>query len=226
VGGVGARAVIGVVVVAALAGLGIGLLVQGGGDDAESPERDDEATEPAEEGDGTGEFDAESGDELPVTLSAGDALRVVADGDDVALLLVASDEVRTDGFEDLEPRDQGLGFLATDRSGDDVEGLQFVAPTAGTYTVVIDGDDSAAVDVTVETESGDDDGLDPDEIEYLDYLAHYGEHVDFFCDEDFYGGDPEDVTNYGPTICDEDALAGTLAGELNGDFTNDFEVAA
>ena len=91
---------------------------------------------------------------------------------------------------------------------------------------MIDGDDGASVDVDIETESGDDDGLDPDDIEYLDDLAHYGEHVDFFCDGAFFGGDPEDVTNCGPTVCDQDALAGTLAGELNGDFTNDFEVAA
>jgi len=30
------------------------------------------------------------------------------------------------------------------------------------------------------------------------------------------------VTNYGPTLCDPDTLEGVLAGELNGDFTNDF----
>jgi hypothetical protein len=239
--GVGARAVIGVIAVAALVGLGAGLLLRGGGDDdGGSDEPSDTAAEAAaDDEDGTGEFDVEAGDELPVSLEAGDALRVVASGADVGLLVAASEEAQTEGFEDLEPRDQtlfggeeldvGLVFLATDRSGDDVEGLQFVAPTAGTYTVVVTGDgfgsdQGDAIEVTIEVEPGDDDGLDPDSIEYLDYLAHYGEHVEFFCDEDFFDGDPEDVTNYGPTVCDADALAGVLSGELNGDFTNDFEV--
>ena len=154
--GVGARAVVGVVVVAALVGLGIGLLLQGGGDDGESTSSSDASTEPAEEeSEGTGEFEAESGDELPVELAAGDALRVVVEGGDVQLYLAASEDAQTDGFEDLEPRNQvalggdldvGLVFLATDRSSDDVEGLQFVAPTAGTYTVLLIGPGSFGSD--------------------------------------------------------------------------------
>ena len=240
--GVGARAVVGVVVVAALVGLGAGLLLRGGDDDDGGSEASDDAsTEPSAssgdaEDDGTGTFSGELSDEepgatFPVRLEAGDALRAVVDGSDTLLLLGASDEAVTDGFEDLEPRDPAFGadldagrvFLSTDRSSDDVEGLQFVAPTSGTWTIVVAGDDGG-FDITVEVEPGDDDGLDPESIEYLDYLAHYGEHVEFFCDEDFYGGDPEDVTNYGPTICDPDELAGTLSGEFNGDFTNDFGV--
>jgi hypothetical protein len=129
-----------------------------------------------------------------------------------------------DATRDAVPglEDAGVVFAGTDRSSDEVEGLQLVAPTSGTYTVIVHGEDEGEFDVTLEVEGGDDEDLDPEDIEYLDYLAHYGEHVDFFCDEGFFGGDPEDVTNYGPTVCDEDTLDGVLAGELNGDFTNDF----
>jgi hypothetical protein len=124
-----------------------------------------------------------------------------------------------------EVADAGPLFLGTDRAaGEDPEGLQLVAPAAGTYTVVIAGYNHSEGDyeVSLEVEPADDAALDGDEIDYLDYLATYGEHVDFFCDEDFFGGDPEDVTSYGPTICDPDELAGVLSGEFNGDFTNDF----
>jgi hypothetical protein len=241
--GVGARAVLGVVLVAALVGLGAGLLLRGGDDggpdDASSPGSPSSPAEDEADGaDGTGEFEVDVPDdgsaaELPVRLEAGDALRVVVEGLDSALLLAADDEARTDGFDSLEPRSQTLGvelgdgliFLATDRSGDDVEGLQFVAPSAGTYTVLVTGSGGEA-DVTIEVEEGDDADLGEDEIDYLDYLAHYGEHVDFFCDADFFGGDPEDTTNYGPTVCDEESLEGVLAGELNGDFTNDFDAGS
>ena len=247
---VGVRAVVGVLVVAVLGGLGLGLLLRddgdGGGDpdggggavDAEgaSADGDGDAT------DGTGEFDVDldegSAAELPVVLEAGDALRVVVRGADTALSLTAGEDARTDAFESLEPRDQsdlglggdaeGLLFLATDRSREDVEGLQFVAPSAGTYTLGIVGDDEEA-DAVVEVEPGDDESVEvlgDDEIDHLRYLALYGDHVAFFCDGGFFGGDPFDVTNYGPTVCDEEVLAGVVDGEFNGDFTNDFEAGS
>jgi hypothetical protein len=185
-------------------------------------------------------------------LEAGDALRVSVQGLDSALFVAVAEDDVTDGFDDVlgptqdvredraerqaevlagevgdDPEEavpelsDHLVFVSTDRSGDDVEGIQVVAPADGSYLVVVTGDEGA-FELTSGIETGDADGLDPDGIDYLDYLAHYGEHVDHFCDEDFYGGDPRDVTNYGPTICDEDELAGTLSGQFSGDFTNDF----
>ncbi len=126
---------------------------------------------------------------------------------------------RVEGYDDA-----GYVFLGTDRVGaDEPEGLQFVAPVEGRYALVVSGYGGAQgeFDATVEVVGQDDTGVD-DEIDYLDYLALYAEHLDAFCDEDFYGGDPDDVTNYGPTLCDPDTLQGVLAGEFNGDFTNDF----
>jgi hypothetical protein len=237
--------VVGVVVVAVLVGVGAGLLLRGGDDDeggSAEPPSGDASTEPSDDDepdDGTGELDGELTEDepaatFPVRLEAGDALRVVVEGMDTALALGASEEALTDGFEDLQPREQelaedvdaGVIFLSTDRSGDDVEGLQFVAPTAGTWTVVVRSFFSSGgeFDITIEVEPGGDEDLDPESIDYVDYLAHYGEHVDFFCDEDFFGGDPEDVTNYGPTVCDPETLNGVLAGQFSGDFTNDFGV--
>lgn len=126
---------------------------------------------------------------------------------------------RVEGYDDA-----GYVFLGTDRVGaDEPEGLQFVAPVGGRYALVVSGYGGAQgeFEATVEVVGHDDTGAD-DEIDYLDYLALYAEHLDAFCDEDFYGGDPDDVTNYGPTLCDPDTLQGVLAGEFNGDFTNDF----
>jgi hypothetical protein len=119
------------------------------------------------------------------------------------------------GFDDTD-----APFLGTNR-GSEIEGLQFVAPTTGTYVVIV-ADDHGAFDLTLEVEDGDDEDLDPDDIRYLDYLAHYGEHVEFFCDEAFFGGDTTDVTNYGPTVCEPDSLERVLSGQISGDFTNDF----
>jgi hypothetical protein len=94
----------------------------------------------------------------------------------------------------------------------------------GRYSLVVSGYGGSEGDyeATMEVVGNDYTGLEDDDIDYLDYLALYAEHLDAFCDEDFYGGDAEDVTNYGPTLCDPDELAGTLSGEFNGDFTNDF----
>jgi len=105
----------------------------------------------------------------------------------------------------------------------DPDGIMFVAPADGTYTLLIATDDSSGeeFEVTIDVEDGSDDGLDEDAIDYLEYLGHYGEHVEFFCDEEFWGGDPVEVTNYGPSVCDPDALAGVMSGQ-SGDFTNDF----
>lgn len=126
---------------------------------------------------------------------------------------------RVEGYDDA-----GHLFLGTDRAGSgEPEGLQFVAPTDGRYALVISGYGGSEGDYEATMEVvGNDTGLDDDEIDYLGYLALYAEHLDAFCDEDFYGADAEDATNYGPTLCDPDELAGTLSGEFNGDFTNDF----
>jgi len=127
---------------------------------------------------------------------------------------------RVEGYDDA-----GYAFLGTDRSGSgEPEGLQFVAPVDGQYALVVSGYTGSEGDyeATVEVVGNDDTGLDDDEIDYLDYLALYAEHLDAFCDDDFYAGDPDDATNYGPTLCDPDELEGTLSGEFNGDFTNDF----
>ena len=127
---------------------------------------------------------------------------------------------RVEGYEDA-----GYVFLGSDRTGsDEPEGLQFVAPVDGRYSLVVSGSGGSegSYEATMEVVGNNDTGLDEDEIDYLDYLALYAEHVDAFCDEDFYGEDAEDVTNYGPTLCDPDELEGTLSGEFNGDFTNDF----
>jgi hypothetical protein len=243
--GVGARAVVGVVAVAVLVGVGAGLLLRGGGDgDDEGGSAEpasDTSTEPDDEDEdaGTGTFEGELTEGEPVAvfrvrLDAGEALRAVVEGLDSVIGLGADDDARTEGFESLQPRvyddddsvDAERVFLGTDRSSDDVEGVQFVAPSSGTWTILVTSiaTSEGTFDLTVETDPGDDDGLDTDTIEYHDYLAHYGEHVDFFCDEDFFGGDPEDVTNYGPTVCDAETLNGVLAGQLSGDFTNDFGV--
>ncbi len=127
---------------------------------------------------------------------------------------------RVEGYADA-----GHVFLGSDRTGsDEPEGLQFVAPADGRYSLVVSGygGSQGTYEATMEVVGNDDAGLDGDEIEYLDYLALYAEHLDAFCDEDFYGDEAEDVTNYGPTLCDPDTLAGTLSGEFSGDFTNDF----
>jgi len=127
---------------------------------------------------------------------------------------------RVEGYEDA-----GYAFVGSDRVGaDEPEGLQFVAPADGRYSLVVSsyGGSEGDYEATLEVVGNDDTGLDRDDIDYLDYLALYAEHLDAFCDEDFYGEDPADVTNYGPTLCDPDTLEGVLAGELNGDFTNDF----
>ncbi len=115
--------------------------------------------------------------------------------------------------------------VGTDRGGtDEVEGLQFVAPTAGTYTIVVSGyaGSEGSFSGRYEVASGDGDALDPDDIDYLDYLSRYEAAAGFLCDEDFFGADPLEVTNYGPTVCDPSTLSGVLDGSLNGDFTNDF----
>ena len=263
----------------------VGMLLVGcSGDDggASSPATTEGEEQEEEASSGTGEFEAELDEDepvaaFPVELEAGDALRVVVEGLDTALLVAASEDADTAGFkrlvgadaEDLEDHasrnlvllaghvldddeyldfenayfedeldvdelrdavadvvdeveDAGTIFMSTDRSSDDVEGLQLVAPTSGTYTVFVATDDEGEADVNIEVEPGDDDGLDGDEIRYSDYLVHYGEHAEFFCDEDFYGADPEDVTNYGPSLCDPEELQGVLEGGFSGDFTNDF----
>jgi hypothetical protein len=219
-----------VVVVAALVGVVIGVALRGGGDD-DGDAASASTTAAESEGDVSEDEGELTEDEpvavFPVELASGDALRVVVDGLDTALGLGAGEDADTDAFHSLDPRayvleqdvDAGRLFLGTDRSGDDVEGIQFVAPSTGTWYVVVGGT-SGEFDITTAVEPGE--AFDGDEIDYLDYLAAYGDHVDFFCDEDFYGEDPEDVTNYGPTVCDPDELAGTLSGEFNGDFTNDF----
>lgn len=223
-----------VVALAAVVGVGIGVVLRGGGDDGGGDETTTATTEAADDGSGAGEHEGELTEDepaavFPVELASGDALRVVVEGLDTALALGAGEDAVTDAFEDLQAREYDLGvdveaglvFLGTDRSGDDVEGLQFVAPSSGTWYVVVTGTSEGEFDLTIEVESGEDLG---DDVEYLDYVAAYGEHVDFFCDEDFFGGDPFDVTNYGPTVCDPDVLEGTIDGEFNGDFTNDFGV--
>jgi hypothetical protein len=125
----------------------------------------------------------------------------------------------TDVAPDLEGN---AVFLGTDHGTEDLEGVQLVAPVSGTYTVVVLSRYTLSeVEVDVELEVEDGEALD-DDVAYDDYIARYGEHVDFFCDEDFFGGAPEDVTNYGPTVCDPDELEGVLSDGYSGDFTNDF----
>jgi hypothetical protein len=192
----------------------------------------------AGDGDLAGELDEDDPQGVhPFELDAGEAarMRIVPDDDlDVVVELGVDPDDFGDGFQslvadELDDEEAGVVFLGTDRGGGgDVEGVQFVAPVDGEYRLVITGfdGDEGSYDAQIETEGAED--LDEDDfdldgaIEVLDYLALYGDHVEFFCDEAFFGDDPEDATNYGPTICDEGTLDQVLAGELNGDFTNDF----
>lgn len=256
--------VAGLAVLVAAAAAAIVLVVGALGGDDSGSSGDQEATDDApaaDEGTFSGAVTADEPVVLaPVTLEAGDALRVVVepDGLDAVVQLAVEEAALTDGFEQLlapggdpgavderlqrqvdiletntgsndvdgEVVDEtGPLVVGTDRGGtDDPEGLQFVAPTAGTYTIVVSGYAGSEGEVTgrYEVEAGSGEAPDPEAIDYLAYLGRYQEHTDFLCEEDFFGADPVDVANYGPTVCDPSTLSGVVDGSLNGDFTNDF----
>jgi hypothetical protein len=113
----------------------------------------------------------------------------------------------------------------------DPAGGAFVAPVDGTYTVLVtgvehsEGEFEGRIETEAPAESFDPDDLDPDEeIDSAAFFEQYGEHREFFCDEDFYGDDPEDVLEQAEQLCDEEAFEELLSdlSDLSGDFSTDF----
>ncbi len=109
----------------------------------------------------------------------------------------------------------------------DPEGTVFLAPLSGTYSIIVSGRGSTG-DFTgnIEVEGPDEDfeAFDADEtLDIEDYFVATGAHLDFFCDEDFWGDQPEDVLSDAELLCDQDAFDEFLTDALGSDdFSDDF----
>ena len=110
--------------------------------------------------------------------------------------------------------------------GGDPEGTVFLAPLGGTYSIIVSGQGSTgAFEGNIEVEGPDEDfdAFAADEgLDLLTYFEAAGAHLDFFCDEDFWGDDPSDVFANADLYCDQDSFAEFLTDNLGtDDFSSD-----
>jgi hypothetical protein len=131
-----------------------------------------------------------------------------------------------DSVPSLEDAGVPLFTLNTNEDEGDDEGILFLAPLEGTYSLIISGRGTEGdFDATIETADPDGDFEDFDADEEIDLQKYYeaiDPQRDFLCDEDFWGGDPQDVSSDAEQICDDDAFSELLSGDFSADFSDDF----
>lgn len=136
-----------------------------------------------------------------------------------------------DAFQDTlseeVPSLSGAGVpIGTNNDGGegDPEGGIFVAPLAGEYSLIVSGARSTGdFEGRLETEGPSDEWEDQDPDEDLDREAYYQgiEPLrDFLCDEEFWGGDPTDVTPDAEELCDDEAFEELLSGDFSDDLSD------
>jgi hypothetical protein len=132
-----------------------------------------------------------------------------------------------DTLSDRVPSLSGAGVpigTNNDNGEGDPEGGIFVAPLGGQYSLIVSGAGSTGdFEGRLETTGPSDDWEDQDPDEDLDLASYYAgiEPLrDFLCDEDFWGGDPTDVTPDAEQLCDDDAFDELLSGDFSADISD------
>jgi hypothetical protein len=151
-------------------------------------------------------------------------------------------EALSDEFDDFQeelsdavPSLNGAGVpLGTNNQNEDGEdeGAIFMAPLAGKYSVIVGGAGTTGdFEARLDTTGPSDDFEEPDPDEDIDLPAYYAGIAplrDFLCDEDFWGGDPADVSADAEQLCDDDVFDDLLSSDFSdfsddaSDFTDDF----
>jgi hypothetical protein len=167
---------------------------------------------------GTGYGDLFS-DAVPEDLS-GDLSSAVNDDGDFSDLLDLVNE-RLPALEDA-----GIpGGTNNEHDAGEAEGSIFMAPLAGRYSIIVGGSGSTGdFDGKIDTTGPSDDFDEPDpddDIDITDYYAGLAPLRNFLCDEDFWGGDPGDVSEQNDQICDDDSFDELLSTDFS-DFSDDF----
>jgi len=122
--------------------------------------------------------------------------------------------------------DAGVPFgTINENETEDPEGFVFLAPVDGEYSIIVSGSDSEGdFDGNIDTAGPSDDFEELDAEDFFDtpYFEALEPLRDDLCEEDFWGGDPEDVNTQVGELCDDDEFEDLLSGDTSDDFSEDF----